>query len=73
MQGLGHHARRLMEQCVEEPLLTRKSFSAAALALANAGFIFVRGEGDIYVPQFARTPSLAGEEALEVLELMEKS
>lgn len=73
LRGLGGHARRLMAQCVEEQLLTRKSVSTAARALEDAGFIFVRDEGDIFEPEFAITPSLAGEEALEALELMEKS
>jgi hypothetical protein len=73
LRGLGGHARRLMAQCVEEQQLTRKSVSAAARALEDAGFLFVRDEGDLYEEAYALTPSLAGEEALETLELMEKA
>lgn len=70
LRGLGGHARRLLEECVAEQQLTRKAVSAAARALENAGFIFVRDEADIFEPKFVLTPSLTGEEALEALEKM---
>lgn len=70
LRGLGAHARRLLEECVAEQQLTRKQVSTAARLLENAGFIFVRDEGDIFEPKFVLTPSLAGEEALEALENM---
>jgi hypothetical protein len=68
LRDLGPHARRLMAQCVEEGQLTRKEVSAAATSLENAGFIFVRDEGDVFQPEFVLTPSLVGEEALEALD-----
>ncbi|RQR65454.1 hypothetical protein DIE18_03100 [Burkholderia sp. Bp9125] len=70
LRALGGHARRLLEECVAEQQLTRKQASTAARLLENAGFIFVRDEGDIFEPKFVLTPSLAGEEALEALEKM---
>jgi hypothetical protein len=67
LRGLGGHARRLLEECVEQQELTRKKASAAARSLENAGFVFVRETSDLYDPSFIITPSLAGEEALEAL------
>jgi hypothetical protein len=72
LRGLGGHARRLLEECVAEQQLTRKQVSTAARLLENAGFIFVRDNGDHYAPEFIVTPSLVGEEALERLEWMEE-
>jgi hypothetical protein len=71
LKGLGGAARRLLVECVEQSQITRKTLSAAAKALDAAGFIFVRDEGTIWDDCFALSSSLAGEEALEMMELME--
>lgn len=68
LKGLGAPARKLMAECVETSGVKRKQLSAAARALENAGFLFVRDTGNIWEAQFALTPSLAGEEALQVLD-----
>lgn len=71
LRDLGGRARRLLEECVEHQGVTRKSLSQAAQQLDEAGFVFVRETGYVGESSFAITPSLAGEEALEVLEVME--
>lgn len=72
LRGLSGHARRLLEECVEKQHVTRKKVSAAARSLEDAGFLFVRSDNDLYEPTYSLNPSLAGEEALEELELMEQ-
>lgn len=68
LAGLGGHARKLMAECVEATGVTRKQLSLAAKSLESAGFLFVRETGDTWAPQFELTPSLRGEEALQVLD-----
>jgi len=73
LRAMGGHARRLLEQCVESQGLTRKAVSGAARALHDAGFIFVRETGILGGDaEFTLTPALAGEEALEALEVVEQ-
>jgi len=70
--GLGKAARSLLEECVETQGISRQKVSAAARALENEGFVFVRGENKIFdSDQIEITPSLAGEEALLFLEASE--
>ena len=52
--------------------ITRTAVSLAALALEDAGFVFVRDKSDLFESKFDISPSLAGEEALEALEHTEK-
>lgn len=73
LKGMGGAARRLLETCVEQSEVQRTALSAAAKALDGAGFILVHDEGLIVDDRFRLTPSLAGEEALEMLERMEKA
>jgi hypothetical protein len=47
---------------------TRKRLSKAAHDLESAGLLFVRDIGDVWEPVFQLTPTLAGEEALQVLD-----
>lgn len=70
LAALGSHARKLLAECVESTGVKRKQLSAAAKALETAGFLFVRDTGNIWESQFELMPTLAGEEALEVLDEM---
>jgi hypothetical protein len=73
LRGLGGHARRLLEECVEHQGVKRGKLSSTAETLEDCGFVFIRDEGDFMLQSFRIAPSLAGEEALEALELMEAS
>lgn len=68
LRGLGGHARRFLAECVEKQGVKRRALSAAGKALENAGFVFVRNVGDVFEELIEITPTLAGEEALEVLD-----
>lgn len=71
LRSLGGHARRLLEECVEHQGITRKKVSTAATQLSDAGFVFIKEGLDHWSPECTITPSLAGEEALEMLEQLE--
>ncbi len=73
LRGLGSYARKLLEQCVEAQQLERRSVSATAQSLNDAGFVFVRDLSSGFEERFVLSPSLAGEEALEMLEKLEDS
>ena len=68
LRGFSAPARKLLQECVMHQGVKRKSLSAAARALEDAGFIFIRDVGSIWEEQFSLSPSLAGEDALEVYE-----
>ncbi|CAN7747473.1 hypothetical protein [Duganella sp. LjRoot269] len=68
LAGLGFRACKLLADSVVTTGVTRKRLSKAAHDLESAGFLFVRDVGDSWEPVFQLTPSLAGEEALQVLE-----
>lgn len=68
LRTLGGAARRLLADCVEHTGVKRKALSAAARELEAAGFLFVRDHSTNWSPEFDLVPTLAGEEALEVLE-----
>lgn len=72
LRGLGHRARQLLEQCVETQGLTRKRPSAAAQQLEDNGFVFIR-QLNYWDTEVLITPSLWGEEALEMLEWMDST
>ena len=61
-------ARRLLAECVETQGLERSRPSASALALEDAGFIFIREMQPGLDTCVRLTPSLAGEEALASFE-----
>jgi hypothetical protein len=71
LKALGAPARRLLADSVEHTGVKRKQLSAAAKALEDAGFLFVRDLGTLWDEQFELMPSLAGEEALELLDEMD--
>lgn len=71
LQSLGRHARKLMAECVEHQELTRTKLSAAARALNDAGFLFIREIPAFLDVSYELSPSLLGEEALEALEELE--
>jgi len=73
LRALGGHARKLFSQCIAAQGVTRKTVSQTALALENAGFVFVRDKSDVFELEFEIRPSLAGEEALDALEQAEES
>lgn len=72
LQGLGGHARRLLEECVKDQSVTRQKVSKAATQLSNAGFVFIKESADVWSTECTITPALAGEEALEMLEQIEE-
>lgn len=65
---LGSPARKLLAEAVEATGVKRKQLSKAAKDLETAGFLFVRDSGNLWESQFELMPTLAGEEALEVLD-----
>ncbi|KWA84136.1 hypothetical protein WL29_22495 [Burkholderia ubonensis] len=71
LRSLGARARKLLEECVEHQEVSRSKVSQAATQLSDAGFLFINDVGDIWKNEFELRPSLAGEEALEILELLE--
>ncbi len=68
LASLGGVAVRLLAECVAEQGVKRKSLSAAAIKLEEVGFVFIRTMSDIVGSEYAITPSLKGEEALELLD-----
>ncbi|KVP75201.1 hypothetical protein WJ96_05445 [Burkholderia ubonensis] len=73
LRQLGARARKLLEECVEHQEVTRTKVSQAANQLFDAGFLFVTDVGDIWKSEYQLRPSLAGEEALEMLEQLESN
>jgi len=65
---LGSPARKLLAEAVEATGVKRKQLSKAAKDLETADFLFVRDSGNLWESQFELMPTLAGEEALEVLD-----
>ena len=65
---LGSPARKLLAEAVEATGVKRKQLSKAAKDLETTGFLFVRESGNLWESQFELMPTLAGEEALEVLD-----
>ena len=70
LSRLGARSYKLLADCVESTGVKRKELSAAAKALEDAGFLFVRDIGNIWDSEFQLLPTLAGEEALLVLDEM---
>ena len=68
LANLGLPARKLLAEAVEATGVKRKQLSKAAKDLETAGFLFVRESGNLWESQFELMPTLAGEEALEVLD-----
>lgn len=73
LRCLGGRARKLLAESVAAQGITRTAVSQTALALENAGFVFVRDKGDVFEPKFEIAPSMAGEEALEALQQAEET
>lgn len=71
LRALGGRARRLLEECVETQGLTRTAISKACQQLEDEGFVFVRDNGTLYLAEYHLSPTLAGEEALELLDFLE--
>ncbi|PKB13922.1 hypothetical protein [Janthinobacterium sp. 64] len=65
---LGSPARKLLAEAVEATGVKRKQLSKTAKDLETAGFLFVRDSGNLWESQFELMPTLAGEQALEVLD-----
>ncbi len=71
LSSLGGHALKLLAECVGHQGLKRKSASAAAKALEDAGFVIIK-HGDGFVDcGVGIIPCGAGEEALDILEQRE--
>lgn len=70
---LGAHARKLLAECVEHQEVRRTKTSKAANQLSDAGFLFISDVGDMWQAAYLLRPSLAGEEALEMLEQLEEN
>lgn len=73
LDRLGGQARKLLSECIAAQGVKRKSVSAAARALEDAGFVFIRDSDSVFDNEVDISPSLAGEEALEQLEIIESS
>lgn len=71
LKKLGSNARRMLSECIEHQIATRKKISSTLESLYDAGFVFIRETGTQWNPELTITPSLAGEEALEYLEKLE--
>lgn len=68
LKSLGGAARKLLSECVEHSGVNRKSLSATARALETAGFLFIRDDSSLWTADFHLSPSLTGEEALQILD-----
>lgn len=69
LRAMTPQARKLLSECIETQGVTRTAVSAAARCLEDAGFVFVRSLGEHFGHEkFEITQSLAGEEAMEVME-----
>lgn len=71
LASLGIRARKLLEECVKETVITRTKISAAAQALGDAGFIHIRYIGNVFTSEYEIKASLWGEDALAMLEQQE--
>lgn len=70
LEKLGERAKKLLAECIEHQIATRKSVSEAARALENEGFIFIRESNVLFEKSVEMKPSLWGEEAMEMLEFL---
>lgn len=70
LEKMGAREKKLLGECIEHQILTRKSVSEAAKALEREGFISIRESDNFIDKPFQFTPSLSGEEAMSVLELL---
>lgn len=68
LAALGSRARKLLEKCVAETVITRAKISAAAHALEGAGFIHIRDVDNVFTREYEIKASLWGEDALSMLE-----
>jgi DNA-binding ferritin-like protein len=73
LRALGGRARNLLAECVEHQGLTRTKRSKISDDLESAGFVFIKDSDDLYMQDIRISPSLAGEEALEMLEKIEEN
>ena len=71
LAALPGRVRNLLAESVEHQELFRTRISAAAITLADAGFLRIRDVGQQWAPRFVLTPTLSGEEALACLEQMQ--
>lgn len=72
LRALGGRARNLLAECVEHQGVTRTKRSKLSDDLENAGFVIIKDSDDLYMRDIRISPSLAGEEALEMLEIIEE-
>lgn len=70
LEKLGRRAKKLLAECIEHQIITRKYVSTAARALENEGFIFINESNDFLDKSVEIVPSLSGEEAMEMLEFL---
>ena len=70
LEKLGGRAKKLLAECIERQIVTRKSVSEAAKALEAEGFIFINESDDLFDKSVEMKPSLWGEEAMEMLEFL---
>ena len=68
LRAPGAPARRLLAQCIEHQQVLRAQLSRAARALGNAGFVRIEGPVFEGTEPYLLCPTLAGEEALDILE-----
>ena len=73
LKSLGSPARKLLSDCIAESVVTRRQASPSAEALCKAGLLFIRDTGDVFFKEVKLSPSLAGEEALDLLEFLEST
>lgn len=71
LRKLGAPARKVLAISVEHTGVTRKTLSAAARQLEDAGFMFIRDHSSLWEQSYELVPSLLGEEALEALEILQ--
>lgn len=67
LKAMGAHAIKLLEECVCEQSVTRDQISLAATQLDHAGLIRIRDHEYSITGKYQLTPSIAGEETLELL------
>lgn len=70
---MGRAAVRILADCVEHQELKRQTLAKSTQQLESAGFVFIRDVGTVWEHQYVITPSLTGEEALELAEQLAKN
>ncbi|OAI13202.1 hypothetical protein A1507_17695 [Methylomonas koyamae] len=66
LEKLGGRAKKILSECIQHQIITRKSVSETARTLESEGFIFIKEFDGLFDKSFEIRPSLFGEEAMDI-------